>query len=243
MLKTMVFPNFVRTAVAAALGATPAYGATVGLVHVDAANIDTFYYYLAATPVFVYADGGRFTDEPLLTDQGEYNAGANALADGAALWAIGKPVGEKIDEVREAYRISADRVVAIDGDVFEVANKLALNWTAARAVVVAPYVPDGDARAAVSAVYAAKLASGLNAPLLFTYTGQTPSATTDALARVGAARVILIDIGGACAPEVVDALSGGGRNQARVITQTGDAASLLAEQGRLAGAALGINGI
>jgi hypothetical protein len=211
----------ILSALAAGVEAGAAPSATVGLVHVDATDADTYYNYLAALPVFRYADGATLAASPLRTDAAAITPAADEdSAPGATLWAVGGPDPETLDAALTDWGIDRGRVVEIKGDVFAVASGLALNWLEAREVVVAPYVPDGDAKAALSASYAAALAASLNAPLLYTYTGRTPDATVAALRRLGVRQVYVVDFADALDDNVLRTLGANGRYEPLRLTTT-----------------------
>jgi hypothetical protein len=191
----------------------------VGLVHLDESNPDSFYTYLAAYPVFNYADHGVFVHDPLYADGAAVDAGTQAPA--ARMWTVGGPDENAVHAVSTAYNIPAGKVNAVTGDVCTVAATLAGNWTSARKVVVAPYVPGDGEQARTSGAYAAALAASLNAPLLFTYTGRTPTETVSALRRLGTVEVYVVDLDGSCSSDVLSKL-GEGRQEPRVFGTAAD---------------------
>ena len=200
----------------------------VGLVHVDERDTDTYYYYLAAVPVFKYYDAGRRTETPLLTDDAERpvlptEEGASA----SRLVAVGHPRTESVAAICRAFGVADDDVVTVEGEVPAVAAELAATWTRARDVVVAPYAHSPDATLAASGSYAAALASTLNAPLLFTYTKRLPPETLSALRRLGAKNLYLVDFGGRCHDGVRAPLKGDSRKFGRAFERPEEVVSFV----------------
>lgn len=227
-MKTTTFVAISLAAAGLAWGAEAEVIPSVGLVHVDEKNADTYYNYLAAVPVFRYWDDVSLHQAPLLTDdpdtpcrEGDEDATTSYLV------VIGDAREAKIAEARDAYSVSAGNVSTIEGDVVTVAATLSANWAQARDVVVAPYVPSGDKFAAASASYAAPLASTLNAPLLYTYTKRVPYETLSALRHLGAKNVFLVDFGGRCDAGVRAQLRGDGRNLGRKFDRPDDVTSFV----------------
>jgi hypothetical protein len=215
----------------AAAGA-PAHGTelipSVGLVHVDESDVDTYYNYLAALPVFRYYDGGVCSATPLLTDV--VDGGPTPTDEGLSashLLVIGAARTESVDATREAFGVAASGVVSVDGEVPAVAAALATNWAQALNVVVAPYAPSADGTLSADASYAAALASALNAPLLFTYTKRVPPETLTALRRLGAKNVHLVDFGGRCDEGVRARLGAEGRFLGRTFDRPDEVTSFV----------------
>lgn len=207
-MKTMTIVAISLAAAGLAWAAEAEVIPSVGLVHVDEKNADTYYNYLAAVPVFRYWDDVSLRQAPLLTDDPDTSYGeGDEDAAASYLVVIGDAREAKIAEARGAYGVSAGNVSTIEGDVITVAATLSAKWAQARDVVVAPYVPSGDKVAAASASYAAALASSLNAPLLYTYTKRTPFKTLAALRRLGAKNVYVVDFGGKCRGGALENLS------------------------------------
>ncbi len=197
---------------------------SVGFVHYDAADVDTYYNYLAAVPAFNYADGGRFTRAPLpCDDPSASTASAEAAARATALVVIGGPGEGDVATARAAFGVSAANVARVDGDVFAVAAALAASWARAADVVVVPYVADADAASRAGAACAAALASTLNAPLLYTYPKRTPYETLAALRRLGARNIYLVEVGVSCDDGAEGQLAEDGRYVSRAF---GDAAAV-----------------
>jgi|GEM_PF-1695047 len=201
---------------------TPGFDA-VGLVHLDEANVDTYYNYLAAVPVFRYWNDVRFSKAPLFTDE---PTAADAIGEenptALRLIVIGDADPAKITAVREAFDVAPNAVVTVQGDAAVVAATLATNWAQARDVVVAPYAPGGDKAAVASASYAAALASVLNAPLVYTYTKHLPYETSAALRSLGAKNVYLVDLGASCSGYVLEKLTADGRYLRAAFGRAGD---------------------
>ncbi|MGD8717903.1 MAG: hypothetical protein PVH29_03675 [Candidatus Zixiibacteriota bacterium] len=199
--------------------------ASVGLVHIDDNDVDTYYNYLAAVPVFRYWDEARMTEAPLLTDDAlPINENAPVAS---RLLVVGDAGSNDVDTVRATYGVSPNGIVEVDGDVPAVAAFLAGNWARANDVVVAPYSPSGNKAASASASYAAALASALNAPVLYTYTKRVPAETITALRRLGAKNVFVVDFGGQCDDETVEKLARDGRRLRDSLTRPADVDSLV----------------
>ena len=181
----------------------------VGLVHLDEQDLDTYYNYLAAVPVFRFWDAARFSETPLLTDDAPVSN--ESVAAASRLVVVGEASKAKVAETRDVYGVSAADTATVEGNVATVAGVLAGNWAQARDVVVAPYAPTGDKTAVASASYAAALASALNAPLLYTYTRRAPYETLSALRRLGARNVFVVDFGASCDDDLLATLAADGR--------------------------------
>jgi hypothetical protein len=195
---------------------------SVALVHVDGRDVDTYYNYLAAIPVYRFWDGGRATQAPLLTDEAPIPADSGAAA--SRLVVIGEAPEARVAEVRAAYGVSAAHTFTVDGAVPAVAGTMAENWARACDVVVAPYADDEAAVA--SASYAAALASALNAPLLYTCTNRVPYETLSALGRLGARNVFIVDFGPSCSETVLAGLVKG-RNLGRRFARPDEVSSFV----------------
>jgi len=198
---------------------------SVGLVHFDGQDVNTYYNYLAAVPVFRFWDAARLTEAPLLSD-GAPIANEDGVA-ASRLVVVGNAPESKVDEVRAAYGVAAENTATLDGNVPSVAAELAGNWARARDVVVAPYAPGGDKDAVASASYAAALASAINAPLLYTYTKRAPYETLSALRRLGAKNVYVVDFGRTCDEEVIARIGAEGRNLGRRFARPGEVDSFV----------------
>lgn len=182
--------------------------AAVGIVHYDASEADTLFNYLAAVPAFNYADGGKYVREPLYADVEV----PTAVGGVTSLWVIGDADKEVVSEIRNGLGLPEEKVISARGDVFAVAATLALRWTRAREVVVAPYDGQPDGRARTNATYAAALAAALNAPLLYTHGGWAPAATLATLDQLGTKRVVVVDFTNSCGEDALRDLAGAGRN-------------------------------
>jgi hypothetical protein len=198
---------------------------SVGLVHIDENDADTYYNYLAAVPVFRYWDEARMIEAPLLTDDALPHSENCPTA--SRLLVVGGAGSNEVETLSSAYGVSSNGIVEVNGSVPAVAASLASNWARANDVVVAPYSPSGDKAASASASYAAALASALNAPVLYTYTKRAPGETLSALRRLGAKNVYVVDFGGQCDEEVVEKLAGDGRHLRDTLDRPGDVDSLV----------------
>jgi hypothetical protein len=183
----------------------PAAVPLVGLVHLDEYDIDTYYNYLAAVPVFRFWDAARFREMPLLTDDVPITNRNDVAA--SHLVVVGEAAAGTVAEVRTAYGVPAADVSMLENNAVANAGIWAEHWARARDVVAAPYTSTGDKAAVASASYAAALASALNAPLLYTYPERAPYETLSALRRLGAKNVFVVDFDGSCSDDVLAKLA------------------------------------
>jgi hypothetical protein len=191
----------------------------LALINDDAA--DSFYYYCAAAPAFVFRHGGDTYQAPVLADAvtnvtvsrffdtyKKYVDGRGGLKQ---LVAVGGVAPEDVAYARDYFGLGAEDVWEVVGPPTFVARELSRDWVSSEYVVVAPYVASPATRDVESAANAASIAAYLNAPLFYAEpSGGLSAETLRYVGYVNPSNAIIVEIGDVLPPSVNAALSARG---------------------------------
>ncbi|HEC77412.1 MAG TPA: hypothetical protein ENI33_09205 [Thermoplasmatales archaeon] len=177
----------------------------VNIVHLEDADIDTEYNFLASIPMTVFHYNGTVYQSLLIPDtismpveyiMEDWKTYLDEWGGVRHINFIGDVPEYKKIQFKNFYDVEWQNVTNITGNSFEVADLIAIHdWENSSRAIIAPYkqiLSDDDIE---SISNAAVIASLYNAPLLFTSPSLMGQNTTNVLEELGVNSVVMVEIG------------------------------------------------